>query len=230
MLQFEAMFQTTPNSSKTYELSLCPFSNFSKPTETVLRTILGSNSRVAQIFLSLFSVTQSNAAVTRAATEALEVNTSVRIVEVHILDAITCRVLAAGIPRMKGVKEMRFQLSSSALQMKPDLMQAFKRNTSLESVVCTKPEQFFNRHDKRRLKAYTERNKNLPRLIVCPTSIPISAWPRVLKALQVTESSTVIFRCLLALGDGSVGCTATSSLPDNFERSSGTIAPGMSGG
>ena len=78
--QFEDMFRTTSNSSKTNELRLGSNLKFAESTATVLQTMLGPNSGVAKIALSLPDETQSNLAadITRATTDALEVNTSVR--------------------------------------------------------------------------------------------------------------------------------------------------------
>ena len=80
--QFEDMFRTTSNSSKTYELCLGSNLKFAESTATVLQTMSGPNSGVAKIALSLPDETQSsNLApdIARATTDALEVNTSVRI-------------------------------------------------------------------------------------------------------------------------------------------------------
>lgn len=109
--------------------------------------------------------------------------------------------LILSIPKMQA-RSLDLDLSYGLEHLKPDLIQAVKKNASLRTVVANLYHgDFFDEDDKRNLKEYAARNEDIYLWIASPASMCMGAWPKALETALVTGPDTVfrLLRCSVNL-------------------------------
>lgn len=193
---FESMFRPGSN---LRSLGLACDSVFAKSMNTMVSEILRPNSPLQTLSVRRLTHPEGGSLVA-SIMKQLEVNTTLRHLSIDNVGGEVREALQNGLPKLRGLHKLScFNLRLDDAQ-RPAMMDAFKRNGSIRKTSGAVLEAFPDEEDKKKLRFYATRNKNIPVLLENPARIPLSAWPKVFKMSQQCEfGANTVFRALVEL-------------------------------
>jgi hypothetical protein len=125
---------------------------------------------------------------------ALETNTRLESLEWGLFSQVNCGLLINSLPNMRGLKKLSLSFTSEVAEMKEDLFDAFRQNTSLEEITVVA--EFLTADDQRTLQLLAERNVMIKRLL----SVGLLPSPRF-DPLQCKNAVDVMHGCVSSWND-----------------------------
>lgn len=138
--------------------------------------------------------------------ELLKAETPVKRCKLSMIGDATCRNLIQVLPHARRLKELTLGIDTGISLPNESLLCSFEKNSSIVKIVIEGYLNYFNAHNMARIRFYTTRNEQLPRLLAAGISeVPLSLRPRLLcVAKQCHSGPALIFQSLIGLRD-SVG-------------------------
>jgi hypothetical protein len=189
---FETMFAQNSN---LCGLGLASTVSFTKPTQIMVARILQNHSPLQMLAIEVTGNPEGGIMML-SIMKALESNTTLHYLGIEGVDDHVCAALGTGLPKLRGLHELRCDGFHLAEMQQSMMLEAFKRNISIQKTSDVE-EAFPDDDDKKKLRFYAMRNKNIPLLLDNPDRVPLSAWPKIFEITQQTEfHSTIIFNAL----------------------------------
>lgn len=157
---------------------------FSKPVSSVIRTRCGPETTLNTV--------EDGRGFRIVLCPCCHIDTRTHLAQINLSDEVNFQILVNSVSKMKQLKELLLSVDDNVAHLKPDLLLAFEKDTSLIDISCICPKNIFTEAETKKLQFWSARNKDLLALIENHLLLNVDAWSNVLEKVQMCNDGTTL--------------------------------------